>query len=247
MVGAGIEPHDRVRLDVGDHQLLFDIGLVAAGLIDLEAQFLRGNPHIVAGDGIEHQPAGVEHQLLRLHRAGARDGQLLRHACASEGDVDKVVARLEFEGRRAAFGGRQQRQLAVIAGNGVEDAPGQALLQRLATLDEHRLHLHASHTDRGLRAGFGGRVIVEVGQVEIVVRVFGEPLKVLRRRRGGEGKAGRQRHGEGADGPVGAGAKRTHARLTSNLRKATSSMIVMAISRLCPVFGRPNSRPIFTK
>ncbi len=157
MIGAGIEPDNGVGLDVLDHQLLFAIDAFL-GLVDVEQQLAGGNTRVDTGHRIEHQAAGFHDDVLGLDRSVAGHGEFLRHPGATEGDMEEIVARLEFELSRAAFGGGEQRQFAFGIGSRMEDAPAQSVFQGLAGLGQGRLHPHGP-ADGGGIAGLGRRRI----------------------------------------------------------------------------------------
>ena len=138
MIGAGIQPHDSVRLDVGDHERAFAVFL-RIGRKDRETQLARRNTHVAARYCIQHDAAGIKNQHLLFHRAGIRHPDLAGRASTPEGDIDEIFPRNELKRARAAFRGRHQRQLAIGAGNGAENPPGQALFDRLALLGQMRL------------------------------------------------------------------------------------------------------------
>ncbi|MEY9769587.1 hypothetical protein ABIA14_001864 [Sinorhizobium fredii] len=141
MIGAGAEPDHRAGLHVGDDQGALAVFLLIGGE-DRKAELGRWNTHIAAGDGVQHDTAGIQHQDLFVQ------GALLGHANfaggrrATEGDVDEILAGHEIEGRGAAFRGGQQRQFPVATGDGAEDPPGQARLERLAVFRQKGLEFH---------------------------------------------------------------------------------------------------------
>ncbi|QTK78412.1 hypothetical protein AT6N2_C0521 [Agrobacterium tumefaciens] len=154
VIGASIEPHDRVGLDIGHDEAAFAVRPRIRG-IDGEFQLVAGDLLVGPCHGVQYESAGVENQNLFLHVAGSRHVELLGDAGAAEGDVDEIFARDEVEFGGTALGTCQHRQLAVSAGNRAENAPGKAFPYRFAFAGQ--LGFHGDIAGRACGRIGGGR------------------------------------------------------------------------------------------
>ncbi|MNY07474.1 hypothetical protein D3C86_1402800 [compost metagenome] len=159
MIGASIQPHDGVGLDIGHDEAAFAI---RPGVRRIDGKFELGAGNLLVGpcDRVQHEAAGIENQHLFLNVAGRWDIEFLGDAGAAEGDVDEIFAGYQIEMGRAALGACQHRQFAVSAGNGAENAPGQAFFHRLAFARQLGFHGDiAGGACGGIGCGRGGESV----------------------------------------------------------------------------------------
>src|SRR5690606_38286027 len=123
VVDPGIEPDHGVRFHVRDDERAM-AGRVGLGLVDRKPESVGRNRDASGKDSVQLQAARFQDDVLVLRLVA--DGDPLGGTGAPESGMNEISAGREPEHARAALGLGDERQPAVLAGLGAEDAPDEA-------------------------------------------------------------------------------------------------------------------------